>query len=637
MRTIAALLADRAARHPDRTFLRWEGTETGYADAAEQSFRHGNAFLAAGVRPGDHVALFLDNSPEFLWCLWGLGAIGAVAVPLNTAARGDLLHYYLERSDARWLVTEQALEERIAGAAARASDIAGAFRIGDGTEGPLDRLGVPVVRGDFLRSGAAHRPEIAVAETDVHGIFFTSGTTGPSKGALSPHSQPIAIAEQTVASFGYRADDVLYTCLPLFHVNALWYTSYAALWAGASVALGRRFSASRFWAEMRENAATVISSLGSMTDILLKAPESRTDRDHSVRTAFLVPTGREVVERFEDRFGVRVVSGFGATETFLVSALGPDRDPGAPVGSAGRITEYAQVRIADEHGRPVPTGCAGEILVRPVDVGTTLLVALRLCQGLAAGAELAGSVVMLAEVAPPARRGFWTSIPAIGIYCGVVLASLVGTFAYSLPQDDLLSWGWRIPFLLSIVLVVVGLWVRMRIGESPAFTADSRRSAPPTAELLRTNPRRLVLAIMLVAPVAAASAIVLVYSPSYSAAIGTPRAVPLLGSLLGAALAIFTAPLAGHLSDRFGRRPVYIALCLATAAWAFPLFALLSTAPGRCSSPTSSSRPPPGPSPVRRPPTSPSCSRRATASPASRCRRRSAPRSPRRCPWPAWR
>ena len=224
----------------------------------------------------------------------------------------------------------------------------------------------------MLRSGDPGPPNVAVLETDVHGIFFTSGTTGPSKGVLSPHSQPIAIAAQTAACFGYRAGDVLYTCLPLFHVNALWYTSYAALWAGATVALGTRFSASRYWDEVRDNGATAISSLGSMTNILLKAPESGRDREHSVRTAFIVPTGREVVERFEARFGVRVVSGFGATETFMVSALGPDRDPGAPLESAGRITEFAQVRIAAEDGRPVPAGTAGEILVRPTDVGTVM-------------------------------------------------------------------------------------------------------------------------------------------------------------------------------------------------------------------------------------------------------------------------
>jgi len=372
MRTIGTLLADRATEHPDRTFLRWRGTETSYAEAAEQSFRHGNAFLTCGVRPGDHVALFLDNSPEFYWCLWGLGVIGAVAVPLNTAARGDLLHDYLTRSNATWIVTEPALEERISRPAALLPDLRGVFRIGTDAGGALDGLGVPVADVDVLRAGEPVAPDVAVAETDVHGIFFTSGTTGPSKGVLSPHSQPIAIAAQTVASFGYRPDDVLYTCLPLFHVNALWYTSYAALSTGASVALSTRFSASGFWGEVRDSAATVISSLGSMTNILLKAPEAPADRDHRVRTAFLVPTGRETVERFEDRFGVRVVSGFGATETFMVAALGPDRDPAAPLGSAGRVTPYAEVRIADEHGRPLPAGTAGEILVRPTDVGTVM-------------------------------------------------------------------------------------------------------------------------------------------------------------------------------------------------------------------------------------------------------------------------
>ena len=208
-----------------------------------------------------------------------------------------------------------------------------------------------------------------------------------------------------------------------------------------------------------------------------------------------------------------------------------------------------------------------------------MLVALRLCQGIAAGAELAGSVVMLVEVAPLERRGFWSSIPAIGVYCGVVLASLVGTLAYSLPAEQLLDWGWRVPFLVSIALVVTGLWVRLRIGESPAFPGTAAHTgAPPVAAMVRHSPRRLLLAIVLVAPIAAASAIVLVYSLAYSASVGTPRAVPLLGSLLGAALAIITAPLAGHLGDRFGRRPVYMVLCLATAAWAFPFFALLSTA-----------------------------------------------------------
>jgi crotonobetaine/carnitine-CoA ligase len=108
MRVIGELLSDRAEQHPDRAFLRWRGVDFSYAEAAELTHRHADAFLASGVRRGDHVALFLDNHPDFLWCLWGLGTIGAVAVPLNTAARGDMLHYYLTQSGAVWIITSPA-------------------------------------------------------------------------------------------------------------------------------------------------------------------------------------------------------------------------------------------------------------------------------------------------------------------------------------------------------------------------------------------------------------------------------------------------------------------------------------------------------------------------------------------------
>jgi crotonobetaine/carnitine-CoA ligase len=371
--TIADLLARRAARHPDKTFLKWHHEDFSYGQVEELTTRYANAFMSCGVCPRDHVALFLENGPDFYWTLWGLGKIGAVSVPLNTAARGDMLHYYLAQSDVEWIVVSPELEDRISAPASSLPKLKGAFRLStDQQGGALDALGIPVADLTVLRSGEASAVRVRVLESDLQGIFFTSGTTGPSKGVLSPQSQPISIARQTAQSFGYGPEDVLYTCLPLFHVNALWYTSYAAMWAGATVALGERFSASRFWDEVRGYGATAISSLGAMTNILLKQPESERDRKHLVRKAFIVPTGREVVERFESRFGVRVVSGFGATETFLVSALGPDRDPGAPLESAGRVTDFAQVRIVDDDGWPVPAATSGEILVRPNGAGTMM-------------------------------------------------------------------------------------------------------------------------------------------------------------------------------------------------------------------------------------------------------------------------
>src|SRR4051812_17002498 len=92
--TIGDLLASRAARHTDKTYLKWEQESFTYGEVEELTNRYANAFLACGVHRGDHVALFLENRPEYYWALWGLGKIGAVAVPLNTAARGDMLHYY---------------------------------------------------------------------------------------------------------------------------------------------------------------------------------------------------------------------------------------------------------------------------------------------------------------------------------------------------------------------------------------------------------------------------------------------------------------------------------------------------------------------------------------------------------------
>ena len=109
-RTIGRVLAERAARIPDRTFLIWQGRHTTYGEVEAITNRYANGFAAHGIGHGDHVAVMLPNCPEFLWVIWGLGKVGAVAVPLNTAVKGELLHYFLDQSDASdqdsWTVTQ---------------------------------------------------------------------------------------------------------------------------------------------------------------------------------------------------------------------------------------------------------------------------------------------------------------------------------------------------------------------------------------------------------------------------------------------------------------------------------------------------------------------------------------------------
>jgi carnitine-CoA ligase len=355
-RTIGRILAAKAATVGERPFLLFEGQRFTYADAHAVTNGYAEGFRRAGIGRGEHVALMLDNRPELLWAMWGLGKLGAVAVPLNTAAKGDLLEYLVDQSDSVLVCAEDAYAERV-------HDVAGpAVR---GVLGPSEIAG-------FADLTAADPPEMSeVQHSDPHLIMYTSGTTGPSKGVVSPHSQGHAVGRQMATLSGYRPDDVLYTCLPVFHANALWYTIYAALWADACVALSPGFSARRFWDEVRASGATVFNALGAMANIIWQQPESPRDRDHRVRIAMMVPTSRDLAERFDRRYGIRTTSVFAMTENCAVTVFGPD-DPVAKADSAGRVRDV-EVEIVDDDRRPLPVGELGEICIRPRERGSIML------------------------------------------------------------------------------------------------------------------------------------------------------------------------------------------------------------------------------------------------------------------------
>jgi MHS family shikimate/dehydroshikimate transporter-like MFS transporter len=210
------------------------------------------------------------------------------------------------------------------------------------------------------------------------------------------------------------------------------------------------------------------------------------------------------------------------------------------------------------------------------------LILLRVAQGFGVGGEWGGAVLMAVEHAPPGRRGYYGSWPQIGVPAGLVLSTAVFTVFSWLPEAQFLSWGWRVPFLLSALLVIVGLLIRVRILETPAFTRikeEAREARQPIVEVLTTYPRQVLLAVGARFAENGAFYIYSVFVLTYATQqVKMAQQVVLNGILIGAGIELLAIPFFGALSDRFGRRPVYLFGACATALWAYPLFRLLDTA-----------------------------------------------------------
>jgi len=210
------------------------------------------------------------------------------------------------------------------------------------------------------------------------------------------------------------------------------------------------------------------------------------------------------------------------------------------------------------------------------------LVLLRVAQGIGVGGEWGGAVLMAVEHAPPGTRGYYGSWPQIGVPAGLVISTAVFAVFSRLPEEQFLSWGWRVPFLLSALLVIVGLMIRVRILETPAFTKvkeASREAHQPIIELLKTYPKQVLLAMGARFGENGAFYIYSVFVLTYATQhVKMPQQVVLTAMLIGAGLELMAIPFFGAMSDRFGRRPVYLFGAIATALWAYPLFRLLDTA-----------------------------------------------------------
>ena len=363
--TIGRVLDRIAAASSDRTFVEIGGTAYSYRDFRNGALRTAALFRSLGVQRGDRVCLFMPNCVEYLYCWFGLSALGAISVPVNTAYRRDETAYILNNAEAVALVTDPSLSD-VAGAAA---DLA------PGIRHRILRGGEPAGAGwtSFQKAFNAAEPlpdAPEVSPDDVSMLVYTSGTTGNPKGVMVTHRMYVAAGQGFAHWTQATSDDRFFTCLPFYHANIQYYSTMGALAAGAALVIVDRFSASRFWGQVREARATVVNFIGMMMPVLAKNPPSPGDADNTVRLFYGSPSfAPEFLAEFQERFATSIIVGFGMTETCYgtIEAIGEMRR----AGSSGRPRQHPdwrfenQVRIADaETGQHVGPNTVGEITIK---------------------------------------------------------------------------------------------------------------------------------------------------------------------------------------------------------------------------------------------------------------------------------
>jgi crotonobetaine/carnitine-CoA ligase len=354
-RTIPALLDLQAEAFSARTLVRTDAGERSFAGARDAAAGYASRLAEAGIRCGDRVAVLSENRLEYV-DLWLASAwLGAVLVPINTALRGGQLEHVLRDSGARLLVVEDNLVPVLEFVEKPLPALQRIWVIGEHSSASWRRL--PCER--FPDPGDAV-PARATRPGDLCMILYTSGTTGPPKGVLCPHGQWYWWGILTGEVLGVKQGDVLYTRLPLFHTNAL-NTLMQALTGGATFVPGPRFSASAFWRPLAESGATVTYLLGAMVHILAKRPPDPHERAHGVRVALSPATPPALHEPFFERFGIRLIDGWGSTETNVVLSTAW---AGAPPGSMGKATPGFSARVVDGEDEEVSPGIPGELVVR---------------------------------------------------------------------------------------------------------------------------------------------------------------------------------------------------------------------------------------------------------------------------------
>lgn len=364
--TVNRVLARAVAAYPDHTFLDIDGRDWSYAEIEREATRLAHGLIRLRVKRGQTVTTILDNNVDAVLCWFAINKLGAISVPVNTAYKGEFLRHQLHDAGSAVVIAEADYAERVVAIAGSLPHLETLLHRG---AAPLtDVPGKRVEPLDDYRLADITAIPDTVQPGDLAMLIYTAGTTGPSKGCMISHNYAVNLARQLVTASGRTQQDVQWTALPLFHMNATSTTVLASALVAGKAVVYKRFSVSNFWPEIERTGATIVSLLGSMVPLLAEAPDNEAAKRcfGQVRVVLGTPFPAPLQDKWRARFGTQHMgaNSYGITEASVIVSLPHDVEP-APNSSGMRVPDF-DVRIVDENDVELPPGTPGEVICRPL-------------------------------------------------------------------------------------------------------------------------------------------------------------------------------------------------------------------------------------------------------------------------------
>ncbi len=363
--TIVQVLKQAVAQAGNKPFIDFSGEGYTFAAFDNKSDDVARGLHALGLRKGEGVTWMLDNHSDAVFLLFGAIKVGVINAPINTALKGDFLVHQINDSGASVVVCESDYAKRILAVEDDLTNITTLLYRGDPPSGKSKKI--KILPFDSLKITDGDLPEVDLLPTDLFTLIYTSGTTGPSKGCMVSHGYALNLGRQINLMQAMTPEDILWTPLPLFHLNAISSSILAAILGCYQVSIYTRFSVTNFWPEIERTKATCASLLGAMGSLIGSAPETDVMKRcfGQLRIGGSAPMSADLERTWKERFGVKYANAmaYGLTEAACVTWADVTQNP--PPGSSGRRCDDFDVRIVDDMGREVPDGQPGEIILRP--------------------------------------------------------------------------------------------------------------------------------------------------------------------------------------------------------------------------------------------------------------------------------